>query len=82
MRQATSDQGSKAPPGFLLLGPRAPGGPADLLLFTLLRLDMSSITEDAQDDVALEQLGYKQELRRGMTLLCVTLCAVHMQLFI
>jgi len=66
----------------LLLGPRASGGPADLLLFTLLRLDMSSITEDAQDDAVLEQLGYKQELRRGMTLLCVTLCAVHMQLFI
>jgi|APGre2960657444_1045066.scaffolds.fasta_scaffold09364_5 hypothetical protein len=43
---------------------------------------MSSITEDAQDDAVLEQLGYKQELRRGMTLLCVTLCAVHMQLFI
>ena len=32
---------------------------------------MSSLAEDIADDVALETLGYKQELSRGMTLLCV-----------
>ena len=32
---------------------------------------MSSLAEDIADDVALENLGYKQELTRGMTMLCV-----------
>lgn len=36
---------------------------------------MSTLAEDIADDVALESLGYKQELSRGMTLLCVRRCA-------
>jgi hypothetical protein len=32
---------------------------------------MADLAEDAADDAALESLGYKQELSRGMTWLCV-----------
>jgi hypothetical protein len=32
---------------------------------------MADLSEDAADDAALESLGYKQELTRGMTWLCV-----------
>jgi hypothetical protein len=31
---------------------------------------MASLDEDTRDDAALEALGYKNELSRGMTLWC------------
>ncbi len=52
--------------GFLGLWPAAPA-------------KMASFEEDAADDAALESLGYKQELARGLTMLCAPLLRTHMR---